>query len=184
MFLHLLQQTLVVEKQRCLWWYGWERRHLFLGLNTCFYLAEPFGKKQLWPCWRRCVTGGGLWSFRRRWPFLVCCLCLMLVDQMWALSCSCHHAFALPSWTLNPLELQVSKHAFFGMPPWSWCFITAIEKGPRQCGSTTVLSSCRRYTPQILEPLSPLVRRHHSPRFLSVDKTLGTVGLGFFSFLG
>lgn len=129
---------------------------------------------------RRCVTGGELWSFRRRWPFLVCCLYLMLADQMWALSSSCHHAFALPSWTLNPLELQVSKHAFFGMSPRSWCFITAIEKGPRQCGSTTVLSSCRRYTPQILEPLSPLVRRHHSPRFLSVDKTQGTVGLGFF----
>lgn len=40
--------------------------HRLVCLNALSLIL--FGKDLMWPCWRRCVTGGGLWSFSFKSP--------------------------------------------------------------------------------------------------------------------
>lgn len=58
----------------------------------------------MWPCWRRCH-----WGWALRCSPTHCCL--WLSDQDVSSSCSCHHAFTLPPWTL-PSEVVISIKGF------------------------------------------------------------------------
>lgn len=98
MFLQLLQQTLVVEKQRCSRWFGWEWCHLLIGFSACFHL-ETIWEGTVVALLEEVYHGVGF-EVLEDVGHSQCALsvpCLWI--KMWALSCSsampslCHHGF-------------------------------------------------------------------------------------------
>lgn len=101
----------------------------------------------MWPCWKRCVTEGGLWGFERLAPlclsvclsaylslFLSFSLSLTLFISslcMWiktyALGCSCHHEFSLPTWILTPESCKPNLNTLCYKLLWSWHLITTAK---------------------------------------------------------
>ena len=61
------------------------------------------------------------------------------VNTHFCSSCLLFDSPILPSWTLTPWSCEFKINPSFYKLPWSWCFITAIEKKWRYLG-TTMLS--------------------------------------------
>lgn len=74
---------------------------------------------EMWPCWRKQVSGGRLWEFEDschfEWTLSVSCL----LFTMWALSLPPPAATPLPSWIL---VLWNQINYIFSEFPWSWGF--------------------------------------------------------------
>lgn len=98
---------------------------------------------RVWPCWRRWITGGGLWGIKSsNHSQLVHTLFLSPPS----LPCACgsdvrsqpllqSHARLLPCflswwpWTLLPSgTMSLKLNAFICTLPWTWCLYTATEK--------------------------------------------------------
>ena len=88
-----------------------------------------------WPCWRKCVTGGGFWGFKKpiRSPGLLssCCGQIWMWISQLLLQCHiCLHATELPTmmimyWTSETVGQPQLNVSFYKLP-WSWSLPTAI----------------------------------------------------------
>lgn len=97
-------------------------------------LVELFQKHwKVWPCWRRCVTKGRL--YHPQWVLSLSCACRLSCE----LTAAAQEYVFLPAAILlttmvmdsNPLEQGAKLNVSFYKLPWSWCFVTAIERLPR-----------------------------------------------------
>ena len=100
-------------------------------------LIEYFGMdKEVWPCWRRYVTGGRLWSFKSphqsQLAFSLSCDLVSRCELLRCLLLSTMPACLPPCSPKDSHGLTLSNcnppiNSFFHKLLWSWCLITAIE---------------------------------------------------------